>query len=81
MNTIEQMIDEYTLLKRERDMFMEELQMYKDKFDALSKQLGISYARLLHMKVVSCEVQRQAWNLGKGAVYIVLEDEITEKNI
>ena len=79
MNTIEQMIDEYTLLKRERDMFMEELQMYKDKFDALSKQLGISYARLLNMKVVSCEAQQQAWNFGKQVVYIVLEDQVTDK--
>ena len=79
MNTIEQMIDEYTLLKKERDMFMEELQMYKDKFFALSQQLGVSYARLLHMEVVSCEVQRQAWNLGKEVVHIVLEDKITDK--
>ena len=78
MNTIETMIDEYILLKKERDMFMEELQMYKDKFSALSQQLGISYARLLNMKVVSCETQRQAWNNGKEVVYIALEDEIVK---
>lgn len=81
MNTIEQMIDEYTLLKKERDMFMEELQMYKDKFSALSQQLRISYARLLNMEVVSCETQQQAWNFGKQVVHIVLEDKITEKSI
>lgn len=76
---IEEMIDEYLLLKKERDMLREELQIYKDKFSSLSQQLGVSYARLLHMKVVSCETQRQAWNYGKEIVHIALEDEITEK--
>ena len=79
MNTIETMIDEYTLLKKERDMLRAELDIYKEKFNALSQQLGVSYARLLRMKVVSCEVQKQAWNYGKEIVYIALEDEITEK--
>lgn len=79
MNTIETMIDEYILLKKERDAAAAELNMYKEKFAALSQQLGVSYARLLHMKVVSCEVQRQAWNFGKEIVYIALEDEVTDK--
>ena len=73
---IEEMIDEYILLKKERDMLRDELQIYKDKFCELSQQLGISYARLLNMKVVSCETQKQAWNFGKETVYIALEDEM-----
>ena len=81
MNTIETMIDEYTLLKKERDMLKDELNIYKEKFNALSQQLGISYARLLNMKVVSCEIQQQAWNFGKQVVYIALEDEVTEKGV
>lgn len=76
---IEEMIDEYLLLKKERDMLKDELQIYKDKFSSLSQQLGVSYARLLHMKVVSCEVQSQAWNYGKETVVIALEDEVTDK--
>lgn len=73
MSTIETMIAEYELLKTQKEKAQAELAWYREKYEALSRQLGMEPTRLLHMKVVSCETQRQAWS-NKNVLIVTLEE-------
>lgn len=77
MNTIETMIKEYEQLKAERAAALEKMQAYIDAYNALGQQMGLDPSRLLKMKVVSCEKQRQAWS-NKNIVYVAFEEAIEE---
>ncbi len=79
MSTIETMIAEYELLKTQKEKAQAELAWYREKFDALSKQLGMDANELFYMKVVSTEREKRMWEFGKEVVYITLEKKIDEK--
>ena len=81
MNTIEQMIQEYGEILKERDLAKMELKAYQEAYDRLAQQLGMDPARLFQMEVVSCECEKQYWNFGREVVHVTFEDKITEKSI
>lgn len=78
MSTIETMIAEYEQIKKERDAALQELEVFRNKMEALARQLGVDIGRLLRMTVIQSEMQYQAWS-NKQVLVVALEDEITEK--
>lgn len=78
MNTIEQMFAEYEQLKSERDYAVKKVEEYASIYRALAAALNLDPARLLEMKVVQCEQQRQAWS-NKNLLVVAFEENFREE--
>ena len=75
METIEKLIKEYGQLIKERDLAKMELQTYQEIYRKMAESMGLDPTRLLKMKVVSCETQKQQWS-GKQITYVAFEESI-----